>query len=131
MDISLLCIDKANQRISWSGANNQLLYTLDNELLSIKPNKQPIGRSESREPFKTHQIEYREGTVFYLMTDGFQDQFGGPGGKKFKFKQLESLIKKICTMPLDQQSIALHDEFYDWKGMLEQVDDVTIIGIKI
>lgn len=131
MDISLLCIDKTNQRISWSGANNQLIYTINNDLISIKPNKQPIGKSESHGPFKTHTIPYMEGTVFYLMTDGYQDQFGGTNGKKFKFKQLESLIAKICNEPLEQQSEKLHSAFFEWKGLLEQVDDVTVIGIKI
>jgi serine phosphatase RsbU (regulator of sigma subunit) len=65
------------------------------------------------------------------MTDGYQDQFGGPNGKKFKFKQLESLITQISHMSLQEQSKELHDAFFSWKGHLEQVDDVTIIGIKI
>lgn len=131
MDISLLCVDKANQRINWSGANNQLIYTRNNELFSIRANKQPIGKSESHVPFKTNVIPYEEGTTFYLMTDGYQDQFGGPNGKKFKFKQLESLIENICNTPLEEQSKILHEAFFSWKGALEQVDDVTIIGIRI
>jgi serine phosphatase RsbU (regulator of sigma subunit) len=131
MDISLLCIDKMNRSISWSGANNQLLYAVNNELVSVKANKQPVGRSENREPFKTHVIPYREESIFYLMTDGFQDQFGGPGGKKFKFKQLEALISEISGKPLHDQLENLQSVFYNWKGNLEQVDDVTIIGIKI
>lgn len=139
MDISLLCIDKVNQKITWSGANNSLLYCDQNTheekgeiiLHQIKPNKQPIGKSENQIPFKTHEIIYKEGTVFYLMTDGYQDQFGGPNGKKFKYKQLETLISRHCNDSLNQQSKALHDAFFSWKGDLEQVDDVTIIGIKI
>ena len=131
MDISLLCIDKMNKKISWSGANNQLIYTLNSDLVIIKPNKQPIGRSENHLPFTTHEIPYLEGTIFYLMTDGYQDQFGGPNGKKFKFKQLESLIAKTCHEPLDNQSKILHSHFFTWKGILEQVDDVTVVGIKI
>lgn len=138
MDISLLCIDKKNQKIFWSGANNSLLYISsygadegESVLSQIKPNKQPIGRSENHFPFTTHEIPYREGTVFYLMTDGFQDQFGGPNGKKFKYRQLESLIVKISVLPLELQSEILYSTLNDWKGNLEQVDDVTIIGIKL
>jgi serine phosphatase RsbU (regulator of sigma subunit) len=131
MDISLLCIDRIRQRISWSGANNQLIYTRNNELVIIKPNKQPIGKSENHVPFKTNEIPYEEGIIFYLMTDGYQDQFGGPNGKKFKFKQLEAMIAEICHEPLDRQSEILHSTFSNWKGVLEQVDDVTVIGVKL
>ncbi|MES2566499.1 MAG: tetratricopeptide repeat protein [Bacteroidota bacterium] len=131
MDISLICIDKVNLKITWSGANNQLLYAFGNELLSVKPNKQPVGRSDSHVSFITHEIPYRQGTIFYLMTDGYQDQFGGPNGKKFKFKQLEHLVSGFCHLPLEGQLRELHSAFYNWKGNLEQVDDVTVIGIKI
>jgi serine phosphatase RsbU (regulator of sigma subunit) len=138
MDISLLCIDKLNQKVFWSGANNSLLYRSpfedfkkENVLQKIKPNKQPIGKSENQIPFKTHEIPYNEGTIFYLMTDGYQDQFGGPSGKKFKYKQLEEIILKNCNLPLHQQSEVLNHTFFTWKDNLEQVDDVTIIGIKI
>ncbi len=131
MDISLLCIDKANKKISWSGANNQLLYILNNLLHQIKANKQPIGKSENPVPFKTHEIAYEEGTIFYLMTDGYQDQFGGPQGKKFKYKKLENLIVANSYLTLAEQAQALNDAFTIWKGKLEQVDDVTIIGIKL
>lgn len=131
MDISLLCIDKVNQSIYWSGANNQLLYAFKGKLSEIKPNKQPIGKSEICSPFKTHHIPYCEGTIFYLMTDGYRDQFGGPNGKKFKYRQLEELITQNCNLPLQQQLYTFEEVFSKWKGNLDQVDDVTIIGVKI
>ena len=131
MDISLLCIDKENNKIFWSGANNPLLFVNKNKLHEIKPNKQPIGKSEIQLPFKTHEIPYEEGTIFYLMTDGYRDQFGGPNGKKFKYKQLENLIFQNHTLSLKDQCYKLIHVFDNWKGELEQVDDVTIVGIKI
>jgi serine phosphatase RsbU (regulator of sigma subunit) len=139
MDISLLCIDKVNKKIYWSGANNQLWYfnpknQYENntvEIKEIKADKQPIGKNDYRKPFTTHEIVYQEGTIFYLMTDGYADQFGGAKGKKFKYKQLEDLLLDNGELALDKQNDILKNKFEDWKTGHEQVDDVTIIGIKI
>jgi len=131
MDISLLCIDRSNKKIFWSGANNPLWYIKNDSLEQIKPNKQSIGKTENAVPFTTHEIEYKEGLQFYLFTDGFADQFGGEKGKKFKYKQLSQLLFSKHHLPLNEQSKFLDDEFTKWKGNLEQVDDVCIIGIKI
>ncbi len=131
MDISLLCINKNEQKISWSGANNPLWYILENKVTEITANKQPVGMSYETVPFTTSQIDYKPGTVFYLFTDGLADQFGGPKGKKFKYKQFEELLLSISTMSLPQQSITIERAFENWKGPLEQVDDICIIGVRI
>ena len=131
MDISLLCIDTKNKKINWSGANNALWYIKNNELIIIKPNKQPIGKTEMPSPFTTHEIKYSNDLTFYLFTDGFADQFGGEKGKKFKYKQLEELLLNNNNLALSAQSILLNQNFESWKGQLEQVDDVCVIGLKI
>ena len=71
------------------------------------------------------------GDLIYLLTDGYADQFGGNKGKKFKFKNLKQLILDNYTKPLQQQKLILDNAFESWKGSLEQVDDVCVIGIKI
>lgn len=131
MDISLLCIDSNNKNVFWSGANNPLWYIQNNELKEIKANKQPIGKTDHPKPFTAHQIEYNENTTFYLFTDGFADQFGGPNGKKFKYKQFEELLISINNETMLEQSSYIDKKFEEWKGTHEQVDDVCIIGIKI
>jgi serine phosphatase RsbU (regulator of sigma subunit) len=131
MDISLLCIDRSNKIISWSGANNPLWYIQDNELKEIKADKQPIGKTENPKPFTTQHIEYVENTAFYLFTDGLPDQFGGPNGKKFKYKQFEQLLISIHHLSPTEQSGRIEKAFEDWKGELEQVDDVCVIGIRV
>ncbi|MGZ4053810.1 MAG: tetratricopeptide repeat protein [Bacteroidia bacterium] len=154
MDISLLCINKTDRKISWSGANNSLwyiqnliekpLHAMGSEkykLTEIKANKQPIGKTEIPRPFTTHSIEYLENTTFYLFTDGYADQFGGEKkfmnenslgrGKKFKYKKLQELLLTNQNKPLNQQAEILKQTFQNWKGDLEQVDDVCIIGLKI
>jgi serine phosphatase RsbU (regulator of sigma subunit) len=131
MDISLLAVDATHQKIYWSGANNQLWYISNKTLHEIKANKQSIGKTDNPQPFTTHAIEFKKGDIYYLMTDGYPDQFGGPKGKKFKYKQLEEKLLAISDKSLNEQHKILKDTFAHWKGSLDQVDDVTLIGIKI
>lgn len=123
MDISLLSINKTNGQIQWSGANNPLWYHENNELNVITA-EQPIGKNDHRKPFTTHQIDYKSGTVFYLFTDGFADQFGEPVGKKFKYNQLKEILSLSSEDELHTQESTLNSAFENWKGNLEQVDDV-------
>lgn len=131
MDISLLCIDLKNKTICWSGANNPLWYIQNNALISIKADKQPIGKTDAPKPFTTHVIELKEATTFYLFTDGLADQFGGPKGKKFKYKKFEELLLSIHEKPMQEQLAIIDLELNNWKGNLEQVDDICVIGIKM
>lgn len=131
MDISLICVNHKLKTISWSGANNPLWYINKNGLQEIKANKQSIGKTENPMPFTTHHLNYEEGTIFYLITDGFADQFGGPKGKKFKYKQLQEHFLSNKDKNLSEQQTILDTSFESWRGELEQVDDVTLIGFKI
>lgn len=140
MDISLLKIERpsplsfgegAGVRLQWSGANNSLWYIQNSNLIEVKPNKQPIGQCDHRKAFTTNKIENFEGSTFYLFTDGYADQFGGEKGKKFMYKRLSENLLSMAQLPLSEQKEALQATFEHWKGNLDQVDDVTIIGIKI
>lgn len=131
MDISLLCVDHVSRKIYWSGANNPLWYIQDNQLQEIKANKQPIGKTDNPTPFTTHTLDYKEGTTFYLFTDGLADQFGGPKGKKFKYKQFADLLLENNNLPQEVLTKIIDQKFEEWRGPLEQVDDVCVIGIRI
>ncbi len=142
MDISLLCIDDKRQNILWAGANNPLWYSNDKTIVEIRGDKQPIGKTENATPFTTHKIEYSAGMIFYLFTDGFMDQFGGSfirnnatnffgEGKKYKKKKFLRLISDCFSLPLPQQSTIIINSFDEWKGTLEQVDDVCVLGVKL
>jgi serine phosphatase RsbU (regulator of sigma subunit) len=132
MDISLCVINTKTREIAWAGANNPLWYiNNDNELKEITANKQPVGKSEKYTSFTTHVLNLAKGTLVYLFTDGYADQFGGPKGKKFKYKQLADLILRNKNLSMTEQRDMLDSTFTDWKGNIEQVDDVCIIGIKL
>jgi serine phosphatase RsbU (regulator of sigma subunit)/tetratricopeptide (TPR) repeat protein len=131
MDISLMVKNVRTNEFKWAGANNPLWFLQDNEMQTIKANKQPIGLSENPMPFTTHSIPVRANDTIFLFTDGMADQFGGPKGKKFKYKQITEVLLSAASNALRIQKDILEKKFYDWKGELEQVDDVCVIGIKV
>ncbi|MCE9538744.1 MAG: tetratricopeptide repeat protein [Bacteroidetes bacterium] len=131
MDISILAVNKANNNIQWSGANNPLWYIQDGKMIEIKADKQPIGQCDHRKSFTTQNIEYSKNSIFYLFTDGYADQFGGPKGKKIMYRKFQDSLIAMNNLPLKDQETALQTEFQGWKGNLEQVDDVTVIGVRV
>jgi serine phosphatase RsbU (regulator of sigma subunit)/tetratricopeptide (TPR) repeat protein len=131
MDISLCLLDKKTLQIKWAGANNPLWIVRDGNIIEFKPNKQPIGKVDKASLYDTHDIKLQSGDSIYIFTDGYADQFGGPNGKKFKYHQLVELMQSVGNLPVKEQQSRIEKEFEDWKGDLEQVDDVCVIGIKV
>ena len=130
MDISLCALD--GKILKWAGANNPIWIVKNNsnEIFEIKANKQPIGKYAENNSFTTHTIELESGDSIYIFTDGFQDQFGGEQGKKFKASKFKELILSIQKKTMSLQRIAINEAFENWQGNLEQVDDVCVIGMK-
>jgi tetratricopeptide (TPR) repeat protein len=131
MDISLCAINLQANILEWTGANNPLWYIHKNKFIEIEPDKQPVGKQDNAKPFTTHLVNIEKGDTIYLFTDGYADQFGGPKGKKFKYKQLQEKLLALSGLPLEEQKTELEKTFDNWKGTLEQVDDVLIMGIRI
>jgi serine phosphatase RsbU (regulator of sigma subunit)/Tfp pilus assembly protein PilF len=131
MDGILLCIHKTSGTVSYAAANNSPVLIRNGELMEMPKDKMPVGKGEKTESFKLYTIDLQKGDNLYLYTDGYADQFGGPTGKKFKYKQLNTLLAANSELMVGQQSAVLSKQFLDWKGRLEQVDDVCVIGIKL
>jgi serine phosphatase RsbU (regulator of sigma subunit) len=131
MDIALCAINFKTNTLEFSGANNPLYIIRDSELTLTKGDKQPVGNHYNEKPFKKHSIQLKKGDLIYSFTDGFADQFGGPKGKKFMYKQFKNLLISIIEKPLDTQCEILNNTFETWKGDLEQIDDVCIIGVRV
>ncbi|MCW9021197.1 MAG: tetratricopeptide repeat protein, partial [Flavobacteriales bacterium] len=122
--------------LQYAGANNPLYIISKNtegiaKLNEIKPNKQPIGKYFRQELFTNHEIELQKGDTIYVFTDGYADQFGGPKGKKMMYKPFKELLLSIYDKPMEEQKEILNQYFQNWKGSLEQVDDVCVIGVRI
>jgi len=100
-------------------------------LYEVKPDKMPIAIYEKMDAFTTHEIQLEKGDQLYMFSDGFADQFGGPKGKKFKYKPFKRLLLENADKPMTEQKEILNQAFKEWKGDLEQIDDVVVLGVKI
>lgn len=132
MDLSLCKIDTKSMKAEFSGAYNALYLIRQNKLVEYNPDNLSIGSEEHMNKMYTnHSFNLEKGDIVYLFSDGYADQFGGEKGKKFKYHQLQQLLVKNNNKSMDLQKYLLEQEFEQWKGGLEQVDDVLVVGIKI
>lgn len=133
MDIALCRFDKNKKELIFAGANNSLYLIRDQKMTEYKGDKHPIGFSfnNTHKQFTQTSILLEKNDALYMFTDGYPDQFGGPQGKKFKYKPLEQLLLQVHTNALKDQRETLLNAHKQWKGNLEQVDDICLVGIKI
>lgn len=149
MDMSLIMLDTEKQIAEFSGANNPLyiirkkghkmivngkekLPVIENEthnLFEIKGDKQPIGAVENRQSFTNHVFTIEKGDRFYLFSDGYADQFGGPKNKKLKYKPFKQILLNISLQNIEENKTFLDKYFEEWKGQNSQIDDVCVMGI--
>jgi serine phosphatase RsbU (regulator of sigma subunit) len=130
MDIAV-CVVDFNENILWfAGANNPLYLVRGNELTHYRADKMPVAIHYKMQPFTLHRIELKKGDAFYIFSDGFADQFGGPKEKKFMSMQLKETLVTIAGKPMLQQGERLNEIFEEWRGDNPQVDDVTLIGVR-
>mgnify|MGYP000851918183 CR=1 FL=1 len=135
MDIAVCRLNSKTRELAYAGANNNI-YIIKNgtdpdkkELIEIKANRQPCGYYLLNSPFTSNTITLDEGDWVYSFTDGYADQFGGPKGKKFRYKQFESMLLQNSHLSGNQQKAILHSTIDQWRGSHEQVDDILVIGI--
>ncbi len=132
MDIALITIEKNTKKLEFAGAKNPIYLIRNNSLSIFKGDIYEIGNTERKKDLYTnHEIQLQKNDIIYLFSDGYPDQFGGDRGKKFKHKTFQELLLKIHQKPLLEQKNTLYNEFIEWKGNQEQIDDVLVIGIKI
>jgi len=131
MDIALCSYDRRTKVLEFSGANNPLYHISHGILTEIKGDKQPIGAFENRKKFTDKVVRLSSGDTIYIFSDGYCDQFGGPSRKKFKYNQFKNMLLSIQQKAMSEQKSFLHKTIESWKGDLEQVDDICVIGVKI
>jgi serine phosphatase RsbU (regulator of sigma subunit)/Tfp pilus assembly protein PilF len=150
MDISFCRLDKKTMQLQFAGANNPVWIISKSEtlvvngtelapdlqgtsnLFEVKADKQPIGKyiGEDRS-FNSHTIQLQGNDQIYLFTDGYADQFGGERGKKFKYKPFKQLLVDTAHLNCEDQRLELTKTFDNWKGDYDQIDDVTVMGVRV
>lgn len=132
MDAVVCKLNLKKRSLQFASANNSFYLIRNNTLLTCKADKMPVGKGHDDSiAFTFNEIKLQKGDLLYIFTDGLADQFGGPAGKKFKYKQLENLLLNFHQEQMTVQKQEIDSAFEKWKGNLEQVDDVCLIGIKI
>lgn len=131
MDAAIILLDFQNNTLQFSGANNLLYLVWNHELIKYKGDRMPVAYYERMTGFTNHKILLRKGDMIYLFSDGFADQFGGKEGKRFKSDSFRKLLMNIHQRTMKEQHEILSQTFEEWKGGLEQIDDVTVLGIRI
>ena len=133
IDLALCSYDYKNNILEYAGAFTSLYIVRDQEILEIKGDRIIVGPDYGlqRGLFSTRRIEIKEEDILYLFTDGYPDQFGGPEGKKFKYRRFRHLLMSIHNLPMVEQKQKLEENMNEWMGSKEdQIDDQTIIGIR-
>lgn len=132
MDCSLIRFDFDQQQLCYAAANNGIWIYRNGDLMEFAPDKMPVGKHvRDSLDFTQKTVDLQKGDIIYTFTDGLPDQFGGDKGKKFKYKTLKQLLIQNASLPMQQQAQKLEEAFIYWKGDLEQVDDICVIGVRI
>jgi len=132
MDVSLYVIDHKNMKVGFSGAYNPLYIIRDNEVIQLKADRMPIGyHIKIDTPFTMQEIDLQKGDCLYNSSDGYPDQFGGPDERKFMTKRFKQLLLDIHQKPMAEQKQILDKTIDEWRGDIEQIDDIIVIGVRI
>ncbi len=135
MDSTVLNFEIKNNEIinvDFAMANNPIWIFKNQKMIEFTPDKMPVGNHGGElKSFTFHSEKLEKNDLIYIFTDGYADQFGGPKGKKFKYSNLAKLLSEIQLLPMPEQKKKLNHEFENWRGSLEQLDDVCIIGIRV
>lgn len=131
MDMVLWRYNKQTLELCYAAGNNSFYIVRNGELLEQNPDKQPVGYHAEQRPFSQHCVQLMPNDCLYAFTDGYADQFGGPQGKKLKYRRFQETLLKNYQLNMHEQDMHLGRTFANWKGELEQVDDVLVIGIRI
>lgn len=131
MEIALCVVDFKQKKLQYSGAFRPLYLIRENVLRELKGDNMPIGLYDDQESaFRNEELMFKENDIIYMFSDGYVDQLGGPNRKTFKSRKFKQLLIDIHQKPLAEQKRGLEEEYEKWRRNIEQIDDITVMGIR-
>lgn len=136
MDITLCVVHHKKKVINFAGAMNDMFLIRNNEVLTYNGDRRSIGTNLSwagmsnENKINSQYINCESGDMIYLCSDGYMDQFGGPEKRKFKIRRFKNLLLNIHKLPAKDQKLILNQKLEEWRGTIEQTDDVSVIGFE-
>ncbi|KXX69523.1 7TM diverse intracellular signaling domain-containing protein [Flammeovirga sp. SJP92] len=136
MDMSLLRINLKERKIHYAGAKRPLVIVRKNgEVEVIRGAKLSIGgmTRKGSDEYVTSVVEAEFGDKFYIFSDGYPDQIGGPDKRKFMNKRFRALLKDISHLSMQKQSKILDETLKEWTSTFRygQIDDIVVMGFEI
>ena len=131
MDISFCIVDDEKSKLYFSGAHSRCILVRNGQLFEHRGDRQHVGYDENPKPFTNHVIDIEEGDRIYLYSDGYTDQFGGERGKKFGKLRLHKLLMNNGNLSMNELGELLAKTMDDWQGDIDQVDDITFLGVQV
>ena len=131
LDIAFCVLNNSTLELYYAGAHRPLVIIQNGAMTEIRGTNRAVGYSATEEPFANHRIQLSKGDGVYMFSDGYADQFGGPHGKKFKHQRFKDMLLANCALSIQEQRKKLEVAFDAWKGNLEQLDDICVIGIRV
>jgi len=150
MDMAIAVIDKKKRELQFAGAYNPLYLVRNKQhasgkkiiaeeplqgdhslLFELKGDKQPIGIHWEETRFTNQRVKLQPGDTVYVFSDGYVDQYGGLKRKKFKTQKFKELLLSVQAESMERQKLLLEETFENWKGHIEQIDDVCVVGVRV
>jgi serine phosphatase RsbU (regulator of sigma subunit) len=137
MDMALCIINLQTLELTFSGAYNPAIIVANNEAVELKADRMPVGLHIKMDDFTNEKYQLKKGDCVYLFSDGFQDQMGGPDGRKFMRKNLRDLLVSIHQKPFEEQKDLLNTTIENWRtsnsqeGEIDQMDDILVLGFSV
>lgn len=132
MDVALCILDKENSTVQYAGAFNPLILIRNSEVIETSADRMPVGfHDKLNVPFTNNELQLQKDDTLYIFSDGYIDQFGGENGKKFMSKKFKQLLASLENEAMDNQREILDKTITDWRGEMDQIDDIMVIGVRV
>ena len=130
MDMTIAVFNADCTAMKYASANQSLLVLRGGKITRLKGDRMPVGNYSTEDSFQTFDFELVKGDKLFFMSDGYKDQTN-PDAEKFKGKRLEKCLIENGSLSMPRLGKRLIEIITEWRGNSFQLDDITMIGVKV